>query len=69
MTHKTVKQKFIKHFTYSDKSKISRQCIFSQQDWQMYFELQDKPPEPTERMKKALQTYNKIIDSDKLGKG
>jgi len=80
MKHKTDKQKFInerlasaiqliKHLTYSDKSNISRQCVFSQQDWQMYFELQDKPPESTARMKKALQTYNKIIDSDKLRKG
>ncbi len=27
----------------------------------MIFEMEANPPEPTERMKKALQTFNKII--------
>lgn len=59
-----------------DKSKFIRQSIrekaqaviaehehtkFSADDWRLFFELLDNPPEPTERMKKALQTYNKIV--------
>lgn len=59
-----------------DKSKFIRQSIrekaqaviaeheqtrFNAEDWRLFFELLDNPPEPTERMKKALQTYNKII--------
>lgn len=59
-----------------DKSKFIRQSIrekaqaviaeheqtrFSAEDWRLFFELLDNPPEPTERMKKALQTYNKIV--------
>jgi uncharacterized protein (DUF1778 family) len=59
-----------------DKSKFIRQSIrekaqavitahaqtrFSEEDWRLFFELLDNPPEPTERMKKALQTYNKIV--------
>jgi uncharacterized protein (DUF1778 family) len=62
-----------------DKSKFIRQSIrekaeaviaehqqtkFSQEDWHMFFDLLDNPPEPTERMKKALQTYNKIVDDE-----
>jgi Uncharacterized protein conserved in bacteria len=59
-----------------DKSKFIRQSIrekaqaviaeheqtkFNAEDWRLFFELLDNPPEPTERMKKALQTYNKIV--------
>ncbi|WP_150047603.1 type II toxin-antitoxin system TacA family antitoxin [Methylomonas rhizoryzae] len=59
-----------------DKSKFIRQSIrekaqaviaeheqtrFSAEDWRLFFELLDNPPEPTERMKKALQTYNNIV--------
>ncbi|MBS4052339.1 MAG: DUF1778 domain-containing protein [Methylomonas sp.] len=59
-----------------DKSKFIRQSIrekaqaviaeheqtrFSSDDWRLFFELLDNPPEPTERMKKALQTYHKIL--------
>jgi len=59
-----------------DKSKFIRQSVrekaqaviaeheqtrFSAEDWRLFFELLDNPPEPTERMKKALQTYNKIV--------
>lgn len=59
-----------------DKSKFIRQSVrekaqaviaeheqtqFSADDWRLFFELLDNPPEPTERMKKALQTYNNIV--------
>ncbi|MCQ8130299.1 type II toxin -antitoxin system TacA 1-like antitoxin [Methylomonas rivi] len=44
-----------------DKINIRPRMTLAQQDWQMLFDLQDHPPEPTERMKKALQTYKKII--------
>ena len=62
-----------------DKSKFIRQSIrekaeaiiadheqtrFNAEDWQMFFDMLDNPPEPTERMKKALQTYNKIIANE-----
>jgi uncharacterized protein (DUF1778 family) len=59
-----------------DKSKFIRESIrekaqaviaeheqtrFNAEDWRLFFELLDNPPEPTERMKKALQTYNNIV--------
>ncbi|MFZ2407784.1 MAG: DUF1778 domain-containing protein [Methylobacter sp.] len=59
-----------------DKSKFIRQSIrekaeavisehektqFSTEDWHMFFEMLDNPPEPTERMKKAALNYKKII--------
>lgn len=59
-----------------DKSKFIRQSIrekaeaiiaehekthFSSDDWQAFFALLDNPTEPTERMKKAALTYQKII--------
>lgn len=65
-----------RHYVGLDKSKFIRQSVrekaeaiiaeheqtrFSAEDWQMFFEILDNPPKPTERMKKALQTYNKII--------
>lgn len=68
-----------RHYVGLDKSKFIRQSVrekaeaiiaeheqtrFSAEDWQMFFNLLDNPPEPTERMKKALQTYNKIIGNE-----
>jgi len=65
-----------RHYMGLDKSKFIRQSVrekaqaviaeheqtkFSAEDWRLFFELLDNPPEPTERMKKALQTYNKIV--------
>ena len=62
-----------------DKSKFIRQSVrekaeaiiaehdqtrFNTEDWQMFFEMLDNPPDPTERMKKALQTYKKIIGNE-----
>ena len=62
-----------------DKSKFIRQSIrekaeaiisehektgFSKDDWQMFFAMLDNPPEPTERMKKAALTYQRIIGTE-----
>lgn len=61
-----------------DRSKFIRQSIrekaeaiilkhektcFNPDDWQMFFAMLDNPPEPTERMKKAALTYQKIINA------
>ncbi|MEI6707732.1 MAG: DUF1778 domain-containing protein [Methylococcales bacterium] len=61
-----------------DKSKFIRQSIrekaeaiiaehektrFSADDWQAFFAMLDNPPEPTERMKKAALSYQKIISN------
>jgi len=62
-----------------DKSKFIRQSIrekaesviaeheqtrFSAGDWQLFFDILDNPPEPTERMKKAASTYQRIMDTE-----
>lgn len=62
-----------------DKSKFIRQCIrekaeaviaehektrFTSEDWLMFFSLLDNPPNPTERMKKAAITYQKIVNNE-----
>ncbi len=62
-----------------DKSKFIRQSIrekaesviaeheqtrFSAEDWQLFFDMLDNPPEPTERMKKAALTYQRIMDTE-----
>lgn len=47
----------------TDVDECGHRSIFTEQDWQMFFALQDSPPEPTERMKKALQIYNEIIQN------
>lgn len=62
-----------------DKSKFIRQSIrekaaaiisehektrFNPDDWQLFFSILDNPPEPTERMKKAALTYQKITAAD-----
>jgi uncharacterized protein (DUF1778 family) len=58
-----------------DKSKFIRESIrqmaqtviaeqeqtrFSEEDWWMFFEMIENPPEPTDRMKKATQKYREI---------
>jgi len=62
-----------------DKSKFVRQSIiekaeaiiaehektrFTQKDWYLFFDMLDDAPEPTERMKRAEQKYQKILASD-----
>jgi len=66
-------------YTNLDKSKFIRQSIyekaqaviaeheathFTDKDWELFFELQSNPPEPTERMKRAASTYQKIIKNE-----
>lgn len=68
-----------RNYVNLDKSKFIRQSIrekaeaiiaeheqtrFNAEDWQMFFDMLDNPPEPTERMKRALRTYNKIIANE-----
>lgn len=62
-----------------DKSKFIRQSIrekaeaiisehehsrFNADDWRLFFEMTENPPEPTDRMKQALKTYQKIIANE-----
>ena len=62
-----------------NKSKFIRQCIrekaaviieehektrFTEEDWRMFFDLLDNPPEPTERMKKAASKYREITGAN-----
>lgn len=62
-----------------DKSKFIRQSIqekaeaviaehestrFNAEDWEMFFSMLDNPPEPTESMKKAAQSYKKMLDEN-----
>jgi len=64
-----------------DKSKFIRQSIqekaqtviaehettrFCTADWEMFFEMMDNPPEPTERMKKAAKLYKQIIEENEI---
>jgi len=64
-----------------DKSKFIRQSIqekaeaviaehettrFNTEDWKMFFDMVDNPPEPTDRMKKASKLYKKIMDENEV---
>ncbi len=64
-----------------DRSKFIRQSIrekaaaiisehektrFNPDDWQLFFAMLDAPPEPTDRMKKAALTYQKIITDNEI---
>ena len=64
-----------------DKSKFIRQSIrekaesilaehektlFSEQDWHMFFDMIETPPEPTMRMNKASKLYQEIVSSDEV---
>jgi uncharacterized protein (DUF1778 family) len=65
-----------RNYANLDKSKFIRQSIrekaasviaahektqFTLEDWQTFFTHLDNPPEPSERMKRAAQTYKAII--------
>jgi uncharacterized protein (DUF1778 family) len=67
-----------RHYVELDKSKFIRQSIqekaqaiiaehdhtqFNADDWRMFFEMLDNPLQPTERMKKAAKTYQKLSTS------
>ena len=58
-----------------NKSKLIRQSIrekavaiiaehektrFTEEDWRLFFDMLDNPPEPTDRMKKAARKYREI---------
>lgn len=62
-----------------DKSKFIRQSIqekaeaviaehettrFNATDWEMFFEMLDNPPEPTDSMKRAAKAYKKMMDEN-----
>ncbi len=70
-----------RRYENQDKSKFIRQSIqekakaviaehettrFNAADWEMFFDMLDNPPEPTERMKKAAQLYKKIIAENEI---
>jgi uncharacterized protein (DUF1778 family) len=77
-THQLLEQ--ARAYVHLDKSKFIRQSIqekaqaviaehettrFCAADWEMFFDMMDNPPEPTERMKRAAKLYKKIIEEDK----
>lgn len=39
---------------------------FTQDDWVLFFDLLDKVPEPTKRMKKSQKKYQEIIGLDEI---
>jgi len=62
-----------------DKSKFIRQSIqekaeaviaehettrFNTADWEMFFDMLDNPPEPTDSMKRAAEAYKKMMDEN-----
>ncbi|SJM90742.1 DUF1778 domain-containing protein [Crenothrix polyspora] len=68
-----------RHYIDLDKSKFIRQSIrekaetviaahekthFNPEDWALFFDMLDNPPEPTERMKKAALTYKNILSDE-----
>lgn len=58
------KSKFIRHSIREKAEEIiaeHEKTIFSQEDWYVFFDMLDNPPEPTERMKKAAQKYKNIV--------
>ena len=36
---------------------------FTEEDWHVFFDMIDNPPEPTDRMKKAAEKYKEITAS------
>jgi len=39
----------------------SKKTHFNKSDWQLFFAMQNNPPQPSERLKKAAAMYQKII--------
>ena len=37
---------------------------FTEEDWRMFFDMLDNPPEPTDRMKKAALKYREITGAN-----
>lgn len=60
------KSKFVRHSIRETAEAIiaeHEKTIFTQEDWYMFFDRLDNPPEPTERMNKAAEKYKDIIAS------
>ena len=60
------KSKFVRHSIREKAEAIiaeHEKTLFTQEDWYMFFDLLDNPPEPTERMKKAAEKYKEIAAS------
>lgn len=60
------KSKFVRHSIREKAEAIiaeHEKTQFSQEDWYMFFDMLDNPPEPTERMKKAAKKYKEITAS------
>ena len=60
------KSKFIRHSIREKAETIiaeHEKTRFTQDDWYMFFDMIDNPPEPTERMKKAAEKYKEITTS------
>jgi uncharacterized protein (DUF1778 family) len=66
-------------YVHLNKSKFIRQSIrekaaaiiaehektrFTEEDWRMFFDMLDNPPEPTDRMKKAARKYRGITGAN-----
>ncbi len=66
-------------YVHLNKSKFIRQSIrekavaiiaehektrFTEEDWRMFFDMLDNPPEPTDRMKKAARKYREITGTN-----
>ena len=39
---------------------------FTEEDWRMFFDMLDNPPEPTDRMKKAVRKYREITGTNEI---
>ncbi len=60
------KSKFVRHSIREKAEAIIAEyenTLFTREDWYMFFEMLDNPPEPTQRMRKAAERYKKITDS------
>ena len=63
------KSKFVRHSIREKAEAIIAQhekTTFTQEDWNVFFEMIDTPPKPTKRMKKAAEKYKEIIASHEV---
>lgn len=60
------KSKFVRH-SIREKAEViiaqHEKTIFTEEDWHVFFDMIDNPPEPTDRMKKAAEKYKEIVTS------
>ena len=60
------KSKFVRHSIREKAEAIiaeHEKTLFTKEDWYMFFDTLDNPPEPTERMKKAAKKHKDITES------